>query len=641
MKKNFFAAALILSLGVGSFAACSSDDINGQQTEQKKTTTMMSVALKMPATSGTRAATDQPYNYIGEWLGQEKIKNVKVYIFNQATGNREVNPVLFSAATNDFSASLVGSDFVIRPNKGIEVSQGAKTVYVVVNSNENTDALLDAHTTLTAFEPAYKGDQLAFNAVTSPARNHTGVATAASTVEEKNGVASEMATLDKTGGLNPSDWKNVIVMTGEAATGPIDDNVSETTAISGVKNQVSVTVKRLVARAAVTSVADFFTLNEDDPYNHGHNTDIGTVSGFTYVAAQGERKVNFLQGSDAANTSDDGAGHAFKWNSPAIDFLSDAHYAEAGPAGNAADARAKYDYAPLWKGDAATNGLLGTKVATKGALALAAGNPNAAVIGQLMEGDFLFPTTHKWGNTAANSGYKKGNTAYLLIRTIFQPKKINIDNDPAGANTGAVRPTSPKPAVEYTYNAITATTPAAAPATGGALPNQLVRGANGMFYSTVWASQDPMYNGVNGQAIEIFQKVERGGAVVGYKMLYFAWVNPDNTTGLNAGKWLNSPVYRNNIYHVELDGVGGTGLSWNPLIPGDNTNPNTTTPNNPDSQTPPTSVTIPGNPPVTPPNIPTPVTPQNPLTPDKTFMSVKTTVLPWQVHGYKFKLQNQ
>ena len=68
MKKNFFAAALILSLGVGSFAACSSDDI--PQTEQKKkTTTMMKVALRMPAASGTRAATDEPNNYIGEWLG--------------------------------------------------------------------------------------------------------------------------------------------------------------------------------------------------------------------------------------------------------------------------------------------------------------------------------------------------------------------------------------------------------------------------------------------------------------------------------------------------------------------------------------------------------------------------------------------
>ena len=86
MKKNFFAAALILSLGVGSFAACSSDDVPVNPTEQKKTTTMMSIALKMPAASGQRGATDQPYNYIGEWLGQEKITGVEVFVFNGTTG---------------------------------------------------------------------------------------------------------------------------------------------------------------------------------------------------------------------------------------------------------------------------------------------------------------------------------------------------------------------------------------------------------------------------------------------------------------------------------------------------------------------------------------------------------------------------
>jgi len=633
MKKNFFAAALILSLGVGSFAACSSDDVPVNPTEQKKTTTMMSIALKMPAASGQRAATDEPYNYIGEWLGQEKVKNVKVYIFDTGSGNREVNPVLFNAATNDFSASLVGTDFLIRPNKGIEVAQGPKKVYVVVNSNTLTDNLLDSHTTLAAFENAYKSDGLTFAGA--------GVGTSTSPQTAVAGVASEVAELDKNSSTNPSDWKNVIVMTGEAATGTIADGVSETTAISGAQNQVAVTVKRLVAPAAVTSSAASFTLSEDDPYNHGTNVNIGTVSGFTYVAAQSERKVNFLQASDAAKTSDDGLGHSYNWNSPALSFISDANYALAGgPGTNSADARAKYDYAPLWKGDAATNLLLGTPVATNASLALAAGNPNAEAIGKLMEGDFLLPTTHKWGNTATASEYKKGNTAYLLIRTIFQPNKINIDNDATGA--GASRPGTVKSPVDFTYNAITSTTKAGVPVTGGDLPEQLVRGANGMFYSTVWASQDPMYNGVNGQAVEIFNALKNSsGKVIGYKMIYFAWVNPDKVDPTGTGKWLNSPVYRNNIYHVQLDGVGGTGLSWNPLIPGDNTTPNTTTPNNPDPQTPPTSVTIPNYPPVTPPNIPTPVTPQNPLTPDKTFMSVKTTVLPWQVHGYKFKLQNQ
>lgn len=160
-----------------------------------------------------------------------------------------------------------------------------------------------------------------------------------------------------------------------------------------------------------------------------------------------------------------------------------------------------------------------------------------------------------------------------------------------------------------------------------------------------------MYNGVSGQSVEIFTAVkDNTNQVLGYKMLYFAWVNPDNVAG---NKWYNSAVYRNNIYHVQLDGVTGTGMSWNPLVPATPTknsnDPNH--PNNPDPQAPVPTVNVPNNPgpqnpgtpvtPVTPTPTPTPVTPQNPLTPNKTFMAVKTTVLPWQVHGYKFPLHNQ
>ena len=170
-----------------------------------------------------------------------------------------------------------------------------------------------------------------------------------------------------------------------------------------------------------------------------------------------------------------------------------------------------------------------------------------------------------------------------------------------------------------------------------------------MFYSSVFASQDPIYNGVTGQSVEIFTAVKDAtNQIVGYKMLYFAWVNPDNVL---TNKWYNSPVYRNNIYHIQLDGVTGTGTSWNPLVPASPTDPSGSTPNNPDQLTVPPTVNVPTTPgpvtpttpvtPVTPTPTPTPVQPQNPLTPNKTFMAVKTTVLPWQVHGYKFQLHNQ
>lgn len=648
MKKNFFAAALILSLGVGSFAACSSDDVPVNPTEKKKTTTMMSIAITMPAASASRA-TDEPNNYIGEWLGQEKVEKIDVYVFNgtAATSTLEAHQT-FNAG--DYSAGVVGGKVVFRPNKGIAISSGSKEVYVVVNSNAATIAHLSTvsavgTTQLSAFEAKYKS--------VASAVTNTGAATAVANTD--NSAAGEFAKLDKGGFTSPSQWKNEIVMTGDKSTTPITiaDNVSEATAIAGGSNLVSLDVKRVVARVAVTSSAADFTLKGDDPYTSTVETNatLGKVTGFTYVAAQGERKVNFLQeqtGTAAELTSNDGT-HSYRWNSPAYSFISTSGYAVAGDP-VAAAARTKYDYAPLWQAPTGTpsGALLGHPVPTNSALSLAVGDDKAQAIGELMEGDFLLPTTHRYYATAPNgtteNGYYKGNTAYVLIRSIFTPEKIIVDQDPTVAPdaTGPAANRPNRPATVQNEESF------AGIATANR-PKQLVRGANGKFYSTVFASQDPNYQGVNGQSVEIFQAVkDNNGDIQGYKMLYFAWVNPDN---VSTNKWYNSPVYRNNIYHIQLDGVTGTGTSYNPLVPADPTKPSGSTPDNPDQLTTPPTVNVPTTPgpqnpstpvvPVTPTPTPTPVNPQNPLTPNKTFMAVKTTVLPWQVHGYKFKLQNQ
>lgn len=645
MKKNFFAAALILSLGVGSFAACSSDDVPVNPTEKKKTTTMMSIALKMPAASGQRAATDEPNNYIGQWLGQEKVEKVDVYVFN-GTGAGALLEVHQPFVAGDYTSAVVGNEVVFRPNKGIAITAGAKQVYVVVNSTPATTAHLASvsvvgTTTLSAFEGQYNG--------MAAAVTNNGVATTAVTTD--NSAAGEFASLDKTGGPAASQWKNVIVMTGDNAGtsgATIADNVSESSAISGGSNLVAMTVKRVVARVAVTSSAANFTLQGDDPYTAAveNNATLGKVTGFTYVAAQGERKFNFTQKQTATAaelTSNDGT-NSYRWNSPAYAFVSTAGYAVANDP-IAAQARTNYDYAPLWqKSASATNDLFGHPVPLNTAFSTTQSDANAKAIGELMEGDFLLPTTHLYHATAPNgtdNGYYKGNTAYVLIRSIFTPEKINVDEDPTAAPNATSRPNRPNSVkTEVAWSTIAASD----------RPEILVRGANGMFYSTVFASQDPIYKGVTGQPVEIFTAVkDASNVILGYKMLYFAWVNPDNVA---TDKWYNSPVYRNNIYHIQLDGVTGTGTSWNPLVPADPTDPSSSTPNNPDKLTTPPAVqipTVPGpqnpstpvTPPVTPPNTPTPVNPQNPLTPNKTFMAVKTTVLPWQVHAYKFNLHNQ
>lgn len=101
-------------------------------------------------------------------------------------------------------------------------------------------------------------------------------------------------------------------------------------------------------------------------------------------------------------------------------------------------------------------------------------------------------------------------------------------------------------------------------------------------------------------------------------MLNYAWLNPDSLT-----EPLNSPVVRNNIYHINITGYSRLGYNWNPLYPGED--PDTDNPSNPDPK--------PGNPDE--PDIP--IDPIDPLTPEETYMSVEVTVTDWWVHSYNIE----
>ena len=67
MKKQFFAAALILALGAG-FTACSNDDLGKNEGKEvaQNGTAFMSVSFTLPAPATTRA---DRYQY-GSWNGK-------------------------------------------------------------------------------------------------------------------------------------------------------------------------------------------------------------------------------------------------------------------------------------------------------------------------------------------------------------------------------------------------------------------------------------------------------------------------------------------------------------------------------------------------------------------------------------------
>jgi hypothetical protein len=198
----------------------------------------------------------------------------------------------------------------------------------------------------------------------------------------------------------------------------------------------------------------------------------------------------------------------------------------------------------------------------------------------------VLPTTHLEGVKVA-SNYKKGNTVYALIRAQFTPTAE------AYADGG-------------TYTTGT----------------DFYVGENGKFYISAANSQDPAKGGVASQKVTKY---------VGGKVLYYAWANPDVVPD-----WYNSPVIRNNVYHIHITGFKNLGTNWNPLFPED---PNGSTITNPDPK-PIVTVPDPSDPEnqIVIPEPENPINPKDPLTTLETWMSVDVTVLPWQLHSYNVEL---
>ena len=586
MKKQFFVAAMALVLGAG-FTACSSDDLNvtpGTEVNQKATT-YMSVSFVLPTANSTRAAADgqddadPKFNNVGKWAGKDKIEKVNVYVFD-ATGALEANPT-YTTAQLSFTQVSTGADKAkVSANSAFKVKPGNKTVYVVVNPTTAAENLLNiaANNTLTAFETAYKSENLAFAKNSYRTTEYT-------TGDETN--AGEIAKVDND--------KDIILMTGPAATPNIADNVSAAEAVSGAKNRADLTVQRAVARVFVTTSATSFTLKGMNPTSMTEEAGAITVSDLTYVVGQGENKFYFLQKDNGGN---DGAA----FTTPAFaqvpsstdDYFTAAYQTVYTNIGK------HYDYSGLWKNTAGSTKVKGVTVPTRAA---AFSSTPATELGNVttdlntaLKGEFILPTLHKYNTDRAQSGYRKGNTSYILIRGYLTPKYV-VDA------TGAV------------VNGSTLAANA-----------DLYLGANGVFYADKATVRDAAKKGVAGQTAQKY---------VGRKVLYFVWINPDEVDG----KPVNSPVIRNNIYHVSIKGISKVGANWNPLVPVVNPNdPNITDPNNPSNPV----NNNPNNPDPRPDNDiepkDPPVDPTDPISTKETWMSVNVNILPWAVHSYEVEL---
>lgn len=578
MKKQFFVAAMALVLGA-SFTACSSDDLNvkpGTEVNQKATT-YMSVSFELPSANSTRAADDKQdendpeFNNVGKWAGKDKIEKVNVYVFN-AAGTLEAAPSYNDTQLAVTQVSTGADKAKVTPNSAFKVTPGQKTVYVVVNPTPAAEALLNATvntTTLATFKAAYESSNLAF---TNPSFRTTYT-----TDDETN--AGEIAKVDND--------KDIILMTGPAVAPNIADNVSENEAVSGVKNRADLEVQRAVARVYVTSKAATYNVAGIDPATGNVANDAATISDLTYVVAQGENKLYFLQkAGDPTTTGAAFTTPAFNQVPSTDDYWTTNFQTSYNTVGQ------HYDYSGLWK-NTATGKSKGVSVTSLSGSAL------SDVTGDLntkLKGEFVLPTLHKYNTDRAQSGYRKGNTAYILVRGYITPKSYVDAN-------GDIQP-----------------------GTSLAATADLFLGANGVFYADHNTVRDASKKGVAGQTAQKY---------VGRKVMYFVWINPDD-----LAKAVNSPVIRNNIYHVSIKGISKIGANWNPLVPVENPNdPKITDPNDPANPI----NNNPNNPDPRPKDNPyepkdPPVDPKDPISSKETWMSVNVNILPWAVHSYEVEL---
>ena len=402
-------------------------------------------------------------------------------------------------------------------------------------------------------------------------------------------------------------------MTGEFGEQTVQDNVTEAQTLntSAPINRVNITVQRAVARVLVTSDKDSYEIKGDNPTTEqveseatGDAVKIATITNLTYVVAQGESSLYFNQ-----QNSDDPANHQYK--TPNTGYI---------PTGTADDPASdydatvykKYDYTGLWRKHSNKQG--GYDVPTNAAYQQALDHVTGLVQnGDGLHGEFILANTHKYDADRAGSGYRKGNTAYILVRGTIEPEYVWTA------------------AGQYITDWKTTHT-----------NDDLYLGDDGKFYASADLAQDPATNGnATAKSMKV-KKFTKG------KVLYFVWVNPDKT---DATQWVNSPAIRNNIYHVQIAGIINFKYNWNPLIPNPNdpvdptqpvspTNPrDPNNPNNPDPQPSVPDPEHPGKHKPDPKEPPTDIDPNQPLSLKEAWMSVDVTILPWQVHSAKVILQ--
>ncbi|MCI6153929.1 MAG: Mfa1 family fimbria major subunit [Bacteroidales bacterium] len=522
MKIKTMAGLLLATLSL--FASCAKSTKEVKDPALREGNTFVGITLNMGG-SLRAGGEDENFNHKGKWNGKDLIETIDVYIVDGAT----VSTGQFNKNNFTIKQEVGGDGINIVPNTAIRTTPGVKKVYALINAPASITQDL-ATASAAEFERVF---------------NDTKKKIAISEVASNNGTADKiMAANYKECSVNVQPG-----VTEEEAKNPMNP-----------KNRAKVEMKRVVARVLVTSTQATY-----DVFYNDKTTKMGVVSDITYAGAQGEHSFYIRQKFNGMSLV---VSPGYDWVATNDNFI--------------AEANNYYDYSDL-------------KTMNRKATVAADGLPDVAKIGEasLKSSLFMFEATHAYQQDASNrdvasydGNFRRGNTAYVLVRAIFTPDK-NAFADGGGAS--------------YTKG------------------TDFYLGANNRFYISKENTQDPAKGGVKGQQYRHYVKG---------KVLYYAFVNPDNVE-----KTLDAPVLRNNIYHISVNGFSTIGTNWNPIYPED---PDTTDPKNPDPK--PSDDPKKDDDPDTPDPNPNPIDPGDPDSPANTWMSVEMTVVPWAVHSYSITL---
>ena len=517
MKKQFFIITIsaLCALTTGCTREYMEEvehAISEQVDKNNKATAYMTAAflLSTPPNSAKESAEDKQdqsnpeFNHIGTWMGKDWIENATVIVFN-GTADDATFEKKQDYQHNQLTVERVdGKNTKVKTKEAFTISTGDKTVFMVCNSNTTTTTYLD--------EKLVQGLTLKDfrNAVLSLPAGQASVYTT-----EQGNVADNIAEEVTKEGKSYDQ----ILLTGETNAITIKPGISKDKAERFEDNIAKMNIQRAVARVVVTGPSSF-QIRAKNPTTGLEEENALTISELTYVVAQGEKKLYLTQ---QANNDVKKNGAAF--TTPAFDqipqiapfwtteFRED--YKKVG---------AFYDYSGLLKNTAGYDHNQGIKVEAKD------------YVGTYdLRGEFVLPTLHKYVDRNAffaldKTGYRKGNTAYVLVRGYLKPKYWIDENGNVAEG-------------ELDDNV-----------------TDLYLGDNGVFYVNQDHVRDILKHGVGGQSARLFKNRQ---------VLYWVWLNPDN-----MAKPVNSPVIRNNIYHINIKSIDRLGGNWNPLVPDGINNPN-------------------------------------------------------------------